>query len=41
MNKLRYILHIPNNVEKDMGDLYSLILILDVGTDNYAITDDN
>ena len=34
------MLQLPNNVVKDVGDLNSLISILDVGNDHNIILDD-
>ena len=39
--RLKSILNIPNDLVKDEGDKKSLISILNIGIDNYVITEDN
>ena len=41
LKRLKNILNLPNDLEKDIGDKKSLLSILNIGTDNYVITDDN
>ena len=41
LQKIREILYIPNDVEKDIGNYKSLLSILDKETNNYVITNDN
>ena len=41
LKRLKYILNFPNYLERDEGDKRSLISILNIGTDNYVITEDN
>ena len=41
LKRLKQILYLPNDLEKDINDKKSLLSILDLGTDNYVIIDDN
>jgi len=41
LKRLKNILNLPNDLDKDKGNLKSLISILDIGSDNYVITEDN
>ena len=41
LKRLKQILFLPNDLEKDIDDKKSLLSILDKDTDNYVITDDN
>ena len=41
LKRLKQILYIPNDLEKDIDGKKSLLSILDEGTDNYVITEDN
>ena len=41
LKRLKNILNLPNEVDKPYGKLKSLISILNIGTDNYVITEDN
>ena len=41
LNKLKHILNLPNDLDVDKGNLKSLISILNIGSDNYVITEDN
>jgi broad-specificity NMP kinase len=41
LKRLKNILNLPNDLEKDIKDLKSLISILNIGSDNYVITEDN
>ena len=41
LNRLKNILNLQNDLEKDKGNLKSLISILDIGSDNYVRTEDN
>ena len=41
LKKIKEILHLPNEVEKVLGDKKSLLSILNYKTDNYVITNDN
>jgi len=42
LKRLKQILYLPNDLEKDIGDKKSLLSILEKGiTDNYVITEDN
>ena len=41
LKRLKHILNLPNDLERDEGDKRSLISILNIGTDNYVITEDN
>ena len=39
--RLKNILNLPNDLVKDIGDKKSLLSILNIGIDNYVITEDN
>ena len=41
LKRLKNILNLPNEVDKTEGNLKSLISILNIGSDNYVITEDN
>ena len=41
LKRLKNMLSIPNNIEKDEGDKKSLLSILNLDTDNFVITEDN
>ena len=41
LKRLKNILNLPNDLDKDKGNLKSLISILNIGSDNYIITEDN
>ena len=41
LEAIKTILNLPNDVDKDMGDIKSLLSILEYKTDNYVITNDN
>ena len=41
LKRMKEILYLPNDVEKDEGNYKSLLSILDFKTDNYVITNDN
>ena len=41
LKRLKKILYLDNDVEEDKGDKKSLISILEIGTSNYVITEDN
>jgi energy-coupling factor transporter ATP-binding protein EcfA2 len=41
LKRLKKILYIPNEVDKEVGKKKSLVSILNIGTDNYVITEDN
>ena len=41
LKKLKQILYLDNDIEKDIGNKKSLLSILKIGIDNYVITEDN
>ena len=41
LKRLKKMLYITNEVDKDVNDKKSLVSILNIGTDNYVITEDN
>ena len=41
LKRLKNILNLPNEVDKAEGNLKSLISMLNIGSDNYVITEDN
>ena len=41
LKRLKEILYLPNDLERDIGDKKSLLSILDIDTVNYVITEDN
>jgi len=41
LKRLKHILNLPNELDKDIDDKKSLLSILNIGTDNYVITEDN
>jgi len=41
LKRLKHVLYLPNDLEKNIGDKNSLFSILNLDTDNYVITEDN